>query len=284
MAGEHTHPPSQPFTVIAWATASYEHLATGLRSDCERFGYPFHLYEIDDDYASLMRAWCNHPLIIRRGVEDFGSVLFLDVECRIVAPIPEGWRAPLVSVRRPAQKFWIRYNTGTVMADASCLPWLEAWLRVIEDWKLGDLAPEDHVHWPGDLCDEVGLAAALAVLGVRVATPELEYIDRTSRAEIARGLWRNEHTIIQHPTVHHWPKEADPVECKKLFVQNYAADPALASTLFTTASGTPASAPPEEHHGWIFDPARRLYAPAEYWQRAPRPWTDEAVTLTSAQR
>jgi len=71
------------FTVIAWATASYAGLARGLRRDCRRLGYPFHLYEVDAEYPSLVRAWCNHPAVIRRGVEEFGTVLFLDVECRI---------------------------------------------------------------------------------------------------------------------------------------------------------------------------------------------------------
>lgn len=268
---------SARFTVIGWATASYRHLARGLRRDCERFGYPYHLYEIDAEYATLTRAWCNHPLVIRRGVEDFGTVLFLDIECRIVAPIPESWRPPLVSVRRPAQKFWIRYNTGTVMADRACLPWLDAWIRVVDDWKLGELGPEDYVHWPGDLCDELGLAAALAALGVEVRTPELEYVDRASDAEIARGLWRNEHTVVQHPTVHHWPGEEDPVEAKKLFVQNYPGDPAEAPSYFAGAGTV-------ERHGWVFDADRRLYAPREHWPGAARPWIDETVVLTSAQR
>jgi len=272
--------PAPRFTVIGWTTASYAHLADGLRADCERFGYPFHLYDVDGEYRTLMRAWCNHPYVVRRGVEDFGSVLFLDIECRIVRPIPDRWRAPLVSVRRPRQKFWIRYNTGTVMADERSLPWLDAWIRVLEDWRMGDLEPEDHVHWPGDLCDELGLAAALAALGVEVMTPELEYVDRTSDAEIARGLWANEHTVVQHPTVHHWPNEDDPVEVKKLFVQNYPGDPADAAAILTAAS----NGRPVERHGWVFDPAAARYAPQEFWPDHARSWVSEPVVLTSAQR
>lgn len=274
-----SRPATEPrFTVIGWATESYKHLADGLRRDCARFGYPYHLYEIGEEYGTLMRAWCNHPLIIRRGVDDFGTVLFLDIECRIVAPIPEHWRPPLVSVRQPEQKFWIRYNSGTVMADESCRPWLDAWVRVLEDWRMGELEAADHVHWPGDLCDELGLAAALAVLGVEVNTPALEYVDRSSDAEIARGLWRNPHTVVQHPTVHHWPGEDDPVEAKKLFVQNYPGDPAEADALFAAGGGR------EERHGWVFDRTARTYAPREFWPRAARPWVEAPVVLTSAQR
>ncbi len=266
------------FTVIGWGSGPYKGLFEGLRQDCQRFGYPCHLYEIDEEYDSLLKAWCNHPRIIRRGVEDFGTVLFLDIECRIVAPIPDHWQAPLVSVRRPAQKFWIRYNSGTVMADESCLPWLDAWIHILEEWDMGGLHAGDYIHWPGDLCDELALAAALAALKVPVRTADLEYVDRTSDAEIARGLWRNAHTIVQHPTVHHWSKEHDSVECKKLFVQNFAGDPSLVENLFAAPRGQ------VMQDGWVFDTERRLYAPEEYWEQAPRPWWDGPVTLTSAQR
>ena len=81
------------FTVICWSTDSYKHLAEGLKSDCEVLGYPFHLYEIEQEYPNLVKAWCNHPRIIKKGVVDFGNVLFLDVECRIIRPIPESWKA-----------------------------------------------------------------------------------------------------------------------------------------------------------------------------------------------
>jgi hypothetical protein len=80
--------------VIAWATASYAGLARGLRVDCRRLGYPFHLYEVDAEYPLPRPRLVQHPAVMRRGVEEFGTVLFLDVECRIVAPIPAQWRPP----------------------------------------------------------------------------------------------------------------------------------------------------------------------------------------------
>jgi hypothetical protein len=270
-------PHNRPFTCIGWATQSYRHLAAGIQEDCARLNYPYHLYDIDGHYTSLMRAWCNHPYIIRQGVLDFGCVLFLDIECRILRELPDHWRAPLVSVRHPTQKFWIRYNSGTVMADETCLAWLDTWIAIIEDWRMGDLAPEDFVHWPGDLCDELALAAALAAHHIPIQTVELEYVDRTYPAELARGLWRNDHTIIQHPTIHHWPKVTDPIESKKLFWQNYPSQPETASDYFSSG--------PELifESGWVFDTARRLYAPQEFWSAAPRPWIDTSVVLTSAQ-
>jgi len=265
-------------TVIGWSTASYRWLAAGIQADCERLGYRHHLYEIDDDYQSLMRAWCNHPYVIRQGVLDFGTVLFLDIECRLLQALPPHWQAPLVSVRHPAQKFWIRYNSGTVMADRTCLPWIDTWIAILEDWRLGDLEADDFVRWPGDLCDELALAAALAAHGVDVRPPELEYVDRTYPAEIARGLWRNAHTIVQHPTIHHWPKVADPVETKKLFWQNYPGDPDAIERLFEAGTDR------IDRDGWTFDAQARRFAPNEFWLDHPRLWIDGTVELTSAQR
>jgi hypothetical protein len=164
------------------------------------------------------------------------------------------------------------------MADSSCIPWLDAWIRVIDDWEMGELSREDHIYWPGDICDELSLAAALAALDIKVNTPALEYIDRSSDAEIARGLWWNSHTIVQHPTIHHWRKEEDLVECKKLFVQNYPGDPTLAESIFLKGQG------PIEMHDWVFDREQKLYAPVEFWSTHKRQWIDQEVEITSAQR
>lgn len=266
------------FTVISWCTQSYRHLADGLAQDCETFGYPFHLYEIDQEYPNLVRAWCNHPKIIKKGVEAFGTILFLDVECRIVRPIPEHWAAPLVSVREPPQGFWIKYNTGTVMADRACLPWLDAWIHIIESWDMANLPEEAFVQWPNDICDELAFSAAVTALRVKLNMPQLEYLDRSSIAEIARGLWKNEHTIIQHPTIHHWPKERNPLEGKKLFVQNYGGDPNELKNLFSGEHGI------RELHGWRFDLTNRTYAPCTYWEHHQRPWVDDPVYLSVGQR
>jgi hypothetical protein len=264
--------------VISWCTESYRHLAEGLASDCRRLGYPFHLYRMDVEYPNLVKAWCNHPKIIRRAVEEFGTVLFLDVECRIVRPLPDHWNAPLVSVRKPAQPFWIKYNTGTVMADRDCIPWLDAWVRLVDGWDMASLPADAYVHWPNDICDELAFSAAVTAFDVKLQTVALEYVDRTSAAEIARGLWMNEHTIIQHPTIHHWPKETDVLECKKLFVQNYPGSPAAVERAFTVGTGRIAE------HGWMFDVDSRRYAPAEHFETNSRTWTGERVELTAGQR
>lgn len=266
------------FTVITWCTSDYKYLAEGLIADCEKFNYNYHIYELDKEFPNLAAAWCNHSRIIRRGVEDFGTVLFLDIECRIVQPIPAHWQAPLVSVREPAQNFWITYNTGTVLADMNCIPWLDIWIRLIDAWDMDNIADDVYIYWPNDIGDELPFNSAVTALDIALNTVKLSYIDRNSDAELVRGLWKNEHTIIQHPTIHHWPKESDLTECKKLFTQNFPGDPETATELFTSSSG------PIERHGWIFDGQRNIYAPKEFWENSKRQWTNQIVTLTSKQR
>jgi hypothetical protein len=264
-------------TVISWATPSYVHLSKGLQRDCERLGYPFHLYLLQDDYSSLTTAWCNHPRIVREGIREFGRVLFLDVECRILRAIPSGWRVPSISVRKPAQQFWIKYNSGTVLADSTCIPWIDAWIKLVSTWNIDSLRADDFIHWPGDICDELALCAALDVLNIDVNAVDLEYVDRESRAEISRGCWSNDHTIIQHSTIHHWPNESDSVECKKLFWQNYPGDPTEASEIFRAGTGI------LYRNNWVFDSTKGFYAPEEFFSTHPRPWVEDKVQLTSGQ-
>lgn len=265
------------FTVISWCNNDYKYLAEGIQADCRQWGYSFHLYDIDEYYPNLVSAWCNHPKIIRQGVLDHGTVLFVDVECRIVQAIPKHWQAPLVSVRQPVQPFWITYNTGTVMADESCLPWLDAWIRIIERWQMGSMPDDAYIYWPNDICDELAFNAAVSALDVELNTADLEYIDRNTKAEIVRGLWKNEHTIVQHPTLHHWPKVTDHKESKKLFVQNFPGNLAEIETLFSSTQEKVV------RDGWVFDSREQLYAP-QMFENHLRSWLAENVQLTSAHR
>lgn len=267
-----------PFTVISWCNEGYKYLSKGLEEDCKRFGYNFHLYEVERDFPSLISAWCNHPKIICQGVKDFGTVLFLDVECRIVQPIPSHWKAPLVSMRSPLQHFWIKYNTGTVMVDEECLPWLESWIHIMHEWDMGNLPPDAFIYWKNDICDELAFNAAVTAFQVDLVTPLLEYSDRSTKAEITRGLWKNEHTIVNHPTIHHWPKENNLKECKKLFTQNFPGNPDEMEVLMKTEQ------PELLVHDWVFSPLKGTYGPTAYYESSPRKWIMDVVELTSAQR
>jgi len=179
---------SKPFTVVCWASDAFAPLSEGLEEDCARLGYPFARYRRGGTFDNAVQASYGHPEVVRQAVEEHGRVLFLDAECRILRPIPEEWAPPLISVRCPPQKFWITYNSGTMLVDKHCLPWILAWGVVVRRWRLTELDGDaDYVHWPGDLCDEIALHAALAVLDVEPNTVELEYVDRTSAWTGAAG-------------------------------------------------------------------------------------------------
>ena len=266
------------FTVVCWASETFAKHSAGLREDCRSFGYPFRLYCDGGRYSSSVTASYNHPAVILRAVEEYGTILFLDAECRIVRPLPADWQAPLISVRTPAQKFWIRYNSGTMILDQNCVPWLETWLRIMKRWNFDEVSPDDYIHWPGDICDELALHAALAAHGIHPREMPLQYVDRSGPAAIARGYWTNETTIIQHPTEHHWPDVHDPIEAKKLFEQNFPGDPSALKAVFSGGNRIVGS------HGWTFDTDARRYAPDRYFHDHPRPWIDDDVILTACQR
>ncbi len=240
------------------------HNAAGLRSDCERLHYPLQVYRIGRSFSDSIQASMRHVDVMIRAVTEYGTILFLDAECRILRRLPPSWTAPLVAVRQPSQPFWARYNSGTMMVDRTCLPWLEAWRNTIADWSLDSLGPEDYIHWPGDICDETALAAVLSVMDVRPLAVALEYVDRSRSAPIARGYWRTADTIIQHPTIHHWPSVDDVRESKKLFLQNYPTDTAAMEKRFETGGEL------IQEHGWIFDLANRCYALEQFWADYPR--------------
>ena len=102
------------------------------------------------------------------------------------------------------------------MADSNDLTWLNAWISIMKEWDMENLPKDAFIYWENDICDELAFNAAVTAFNVSLTTPLLEYSDRGTTAEITRGLWRNEHTIINHPTIHHWPKVSELTECKKL--------------------------------------------------------------------
>lgn len=261
-------------TVVCWSSTKYSAWAEGLRSDAEQFGYAFHRYQTPDDYHSSVQASLNHPRFALRAVQEFDRVLFCDAESRLLKPIPD-WPVPSIAVRSPRVPFYLRYNSGTMLIDHSCAEWLQAWIRVVERFELTSLDQQRYyIRHPGDICDELALHSALAVENIHPNELRLECVDRSATAEIARGYWRNSHTVIQHPTIQHWPLDDDPVLAKKLYLQNFPADLGIAPRIFNSGNGR------IESHGWVFDGPNRIYAPALFSDR-PQHWISEDITLTA---
>jgi hypothetical protein len=256
------------FTVISFFTPDFAHFACDLRADCERFGYPCRIEEVAEA-GSLTETWDRKVEFIGESIRRLGTVLWLDVECRLLAPIPVDWAAPLTSTfpmgnSRPV-------STGVLMLDRSHLPLMEVWGR--------------HARKHADLPDDFVLEFLLGQYDLPFTFVETEFFDRRTPAQIVRGQWETEGTIVQHPTINRWPDpmryartfngpkgrsvDADPEmrvarKRKSLFWRNFGGD-------FEEVERMMASDSEQEHvlNGWVFDPAQQEYAPLPYWPSMP---------------
>lgn len=251
------------FTVVTYFTPNFECFEPGLREDCLRLNYPFHSHGLAKNYQDVIQAFDYKISFIHEMVQRFDRVLWLDVECRIVRPLPEQWTSPLIStyISGRSQGF----SSGVLMLDKSQLDFIEMWMKY---------APK-YPDYPDDfVLDFLSMVASLDF-----KTVPLEFYDRDTNCPIARGLWENKHTIIQHPTINRWPEplkyrkafngkerkrrtvsELISRQRKALYYRNFAGD-------FTSVEQVMQAGIQDEYHesGWVFDAIQQRYAPEMYW-------------------
>jgi hypothetical protein len=268
------------FTVISFYTPDFAHFAADLRADCERFGYQFEIAEIPEAH-SLVGTWDRKVEHISGAIERLGTVLWLDVECRLRAPIPEDWIPPLTSTFPMGKSRPV--STGVLLLNRSHLPLVEVWTR--------------HARKETELPDDYVLEFLLSQYDLPFNFVETEFFDRQKSAQIVRGQWAPEGVVIQHSTINRWP---DPVRYSRAFngknerISDISLETRIArkrKTLFWRNFGgdfeeierimaTDADAE-HELNEWVFHPARQEYAPAYYWNSHPeffgvKPLTREA--------
>ncbi len=251
------------FTVVSYFTPEFECFEAGLREDCEHFGYPFHSLALSNSFDNLIQAFDFKIAFIKEMVQRFRTVLWLDIECRIVRPVPEHWNSPLIStyVSGKSQGF----SSGVLMLDPSQMELIDLWLKYACKYP----------QYPDDFV----LEFLSKLVAFDFSTVPLEFYDRDTHAPIARGLWKNEHTIIQHPTVNRWPapmqyrrafngkerkrrtvSESISRQRKSLFYRNFGGD-------FNRIDEVMRIGVEREYHdsGWVFDAVYQRYAPKLYW-------------------
>ena len=127
------------FTVISFYTPDFACFASDIIADCKKFNYSYDIREVD--YSdTLVDVWDRKVEFIGECIERHGSVLWLDVECRIINPIPDNWTSPLTSTFPMGKSDPV--STGLLWLDSNHLPLVKVWAKHAR--KYPDL-PDDFV-------------------------------------------------------------------------------------------------------------------------------------------
>ncbi len=264
------------FTVISFYTQDFACFATDLIADCERFDYSYDIRKVSDS-ETLVDVWDRKVEFIGESIERYGSVIWLDVECRIVAPIPEDWTAPLTSTFPMGNSDPV--STGVLWLNQEHAPLVKVWSR--------------HARKYPDLPDDFVLEFLLREYDIQFTYIETEFFNREMSAQIVRGQWECENLIVQHPTTNRWPDptryhlafngehlldEPDPDmriarKRKVLFWRNFGGD-------FDEVEQIMSSGEDREYElsGWVFHPASHHYAPVQYWTLFPEIYGVKPIT------
>lgn len=265
------------FTVVSYHTTNFKCFTAGLVEDCETFGYPVYIKDVGHDFDDLIKAFDYKISFLREMVLRFERVLWLDIECRIVNPVPRDWLSPLISSYSMGGE--IGLSSGVLMLSAADLPTIDLWLKYAEAYPM---YPDDFV-----------LDFLIRATGLEFSTVPFEFYDRDTTSPVVRGLWHNSNTVIQHPTVNRWP---DPIKYKRafngklnsnrppveeisrqrkgIFFRNFGGD--IGEIIEVMMSGH------RERFvdsGWVFDPITSRYAPQMFWPQDADDFNSKPVSF-----
>ena len=257
---------TRPLTVISYCTPNFRCFAAGLRADCERLGYPLHLEEIEKQFETVIQAFDFKIEFIRDMVRRYGQILWLDVECRIARHVPDDWQSPLISTYTHGGS--TGFSSGVLMLDRDHLELIELWLKYARYYP----------NYPDDFV----LDFLSQSLSLDFRTIPFALYDRDSTSPVARGLWKNSHTVVQHPTINRW---AEPIKYrqafngkqqdrsredaiarqrKTIFYRNFAGD-------FREVDRVMRAGNDAEYRAadWVFNAVEWTYAPDLFWPQIP---------------
>jgi hypothetical protein len=262
----------------AFATPTYMGFASQLRGDCERFGYQLDLHE-EPTEIGLKACWFRKLRVARDMLLRHGSLIFLDVESRILRPLPDEWWDQVTMARKdqpwrdrnsPRERLRA-YNTGFMGLRMEMFRVLEAaergMLRLGLDVDDGRLFGEESL-----VCEEDFIAPLIYASTFPVREICIYYGDnRNTGAEIVRGGWHNSSTYILHPILHQWANDGLTRSAYRyIFTQHWGADETereLIAAIMDQRRGGP-----REFGGWFFDPGGGVFAPREFWPDKIRNW------------
>ncbi len=185
--------------------------ATGLISDCKKFGYDLTVGIVPNaDTFSHINHYIHCEMVrVVRDSADTDRILFLDPECRIVRPIPEDWiqdERPILSYKIATGNHDInRYQYGhTLHGPIQMQPifltsrdsdWIQWWYDV----SMAGSDEERNVFVPHELFLELAIK-------YNKVDAHIEYCvynrDWKQPHRIVKGSFVTEDTIITHPDIH----------------------------------------------------------------------------------
>lgn len=252
------------YTIISFYTPNFSHFASSLKADCDRLGYPHRIVETDPS-RSLTAIWDRKVDYILENLRELGSVLWLDVECRLLTKIPDDWIAPLTCTFQ--MKNGRPLSTGALMLSKEHIPFVELWSKYSKKYA--------------ELPDDFVLEFLLRHFDLSFQYIHTEFFDRTNPAQVVRGQWKTEHTVIQHSTINRWETptvysetfngtrknkrtvnrcEERARKRKYIYWRNFGGDYDEVDALMNSRVDKDF-----EVAEWVFNPSSQQYSPKPYW-------------------
>ena len=210
-------------TVCTFATRGYMKQAAQLEQDCKKFGYKFHNYVLDiEDPEDIQEIYFQQPAHKLKAVKDFGRIIWLDAESRILKPFPDYWTNgtyEMIRASRDNAKMLGKANGGFLVIDKRNKKYLEDVCRAcsrLTDTKRKILESYDpplsmqdpnypmHIGGTEAILDTIFLSTAKftdkTVFNENIAWNRFDSNGQTSK--IIRGAWPSDNAVIAHPLLH----------------------------------------------------------------------------------
>jgi len=210
-------------TVCTFATRGYMKHAAQLEQDCKKFGYKFHNYVLDiEDPEDIQEIYFQQPAHKLKAVKEFGRIIWLDAESRILKPFPDYWTDgtyQIIRASRDDTKNLGQANGGFLVIDKRNKKYLEDVCRacskltdtkrkILESYdpplSIQDLRYPMHIGGTESILDTIFLSTAKftdkTVFNENIAWDRFDSNGQTSK--IIRGAWPSDNAVIAHPFQH----------------------------------------------------------------------------------
>ncbi len=192
--------------VITYTTPDFKKYSLQLEKDCLKFNIDYFNYDVEppDDFFELMKLKLK---LIKKTLKHTDKVLYVDVESRILKPFPNWWYDCEFLVAKKENKKSVSStafaNSGFIWVDKKRIDLIEKSLEI--DSYITNTTSITQKAW----CDDIISIITLNNLD-KIKTTKLNY-NRFSKGEyeLVRGNWKDQHTVIQHPTNNVWLDNRD---------------------------------------------------------------------------